>query len=999
MQLRIAFASLSVVICLATNVSAGELTLKDALAKLGAGKGFVVLVGDAGNLAPELAKQSTWTFFVQQPKIDADKLRKTLDAAGLLGQRVYVQEGVASLYLADDLADAVFVSDGALEKEALRVLRPEGKAFIGAKTLTKPFRAGTDDWKHPYRAPDNNPQSQDTVMKRPYLTHYMAEPWYCPLPMQSVISGGRVFKVFGDRSSAKPQEALINKLICMNAFNGTLLWQKDLSAGFMIHRNTLIATPDTLYVGDDKSCQLIDPMTGKVRDEIVVPAEKSDGPVWKWMALQDGVLYALVGKKELSDEPLKGDRIRGAGWPWWKIQSYKFGEGKNILAFDPKTKKLLWHHAEQEMIDARGMAMSKGRLYYYSEGKFLAALDSKSGKVVWKNSDKELLDAVGVTKGAQHPLLGFASTMYLKCSGDAVYFAGPHRPMLVAASAKDGKLLWKRDCSVTNEKYKYPNEGGNVHILLRPDGLYAMGQGRINEEMSSVKLDPLTGRVLATFPSRDRCTRATGCFDSIFTRGGKGGSTAVFDVTSQEPRMGMLSPMRPACQDGVITAHGYLFWGPWQCRCDMTQLGVISLGSGGSFDYTAKATEKDRLQMFNNQGLHERGFVSGWPTYRHDNARSATIRDSVPDKVKRAWTWTPKSPTLPTAPISVDGHVIIGGQDGILRSIDLKTGKLDWTGYTGGPMRYPPVWSHERLYVGSGDGYVYCYATRGDLLWRFRTAPVERVVPIYGSLSSTWPVGSGVLVEHDTVYCASGISNFDGTHVFALDARSGKIKWQQHSSAYADDDKLPTGGVAVQGPLLLHNDAIHMAAGNTPSIASHATKDGKFSPSENGRGKDLFVRNGKVTATGFPLYWRPEDDQFLSTMELEISEPPALSGRVLHVGIPPANPTAPNRLAMLPPHKPGEKVKDIWSSNVFQEIAAVAIAKNAIVVTGLNRDKKDHLKIAAGVCALDLETGKVLWQEALPAVPTAWGLAIASRGNDIVVTLMDGRVLAFAGPK
>ena len=67
---------------------------------------------------------------------------------------------------------------------------------------------------------------------------------------------------------------------------------------------------------------------------------------------------------------------------------------------------------------------------------------------------------------------------------------------------------------------------------------------------------------------------------------------AAFDVTSTEPRMGVISPMRPACQDGVVTAHGYLFWGPWMCRCDMTQLGVISLGPAGSFDYTAEASEK-----------------------------------------------------------------------------------------------------------------------------------------------------------------------------------------------------------------------------------------------------------------------------------------------------------------------------------------------------------------------------------------------------------------------
>ena len=63
----------------------------------------------------------------------------------------------------------------------------------------------------------------------------------------------------------------------------------------------------------------------------------------------------------------------------------------------------------------------------------------------------------------------------------------------------------------------------------------------------------------------------------------------------------------------------------------------------------------------------------------------------------------------------------------------------------------------------------------------------------------------------------------------------------------------------------------------------------RYTGSNNGRGKDLFVRHGKVMGTGFPLYWRPEDDQFLSTMELEC---PA---GVLQVGIPPMDPTAPSK--------------------------------------------------------------------------------------------------------
>jgi hypothetical protein len=89
------------------------------------------------------------------------------------------------------------------------------------------------------------------------------------------------------------------------------------------------------------------------------------------------------------------------------------------------------------------------------------------------------------------------------------------------------------------------------------------------------------------------------------------------------------------------------------------------------------------------------------------------------------------------------------------------------------------------------------------------------------------------------------------------------------------------------------------------------------------------------------------------------------------------------------------KLQDKWSNPVFHEIAAIAIAKNAVVVTGLSRNRKEPEKIKAGVCAISLADGKVLWHEPLPAVPTAWGLAVGDSGNRIVVTLMDGRVLGF----
>jgi outer membrane protein assembly factor BamB len=997
------FAFLSTVLPGATATAAPADEAATLIEKIGTSRGWCVVLGDPrGELALELARQSELTVFVQSPRDDeVAAICKAADAAGLLGTRMYVQQGeYRRIHLADDLADAVIVAAGAAgppQEELLRVLRPAGKALVGGAEITKPYAPDTDEWTHPYHGPDNNPQSADQAARRPYLTHFMAEPWYCPLSQMTVVSGGRMFKVFGDRSSARPQEQYINTLVALSAFNGTLLWKRPLSEGFMVHRNTLIATPETLYLADDKSCQLIDAATGQVRSEIVVPAGLADGPVWKWMALADGVLYALVGEKELPGEALRGDRIRGAGWPWWKINKYQFGFGRTLLAIDPGTQKVLWNHRQEEPIDGRALCLNNGQLYFYCEGKFLACLDARTGSVVWKNSDAELLEAIGPAGPAQNPMLGFASTAYMKAGEEALFFAGPQRPRIVAASTRDGKLLWQR-------------QGGNSQLVLRPEGLYALGEGRIQSATSSVKLAPLTGEVLAEFPSRDRCTRATGCVDSIFTRGGAGGSTAVFDVSSNQPRLGVVSPMRPACTDGVVVAHGYLYWGPWMCRCDLTQLGVISLGPGGSFDYTAEASDAERLQTAADAETVTPLAITDadWPTFRHDNARTAVTRHTTPQRVSKRWEYTPPHAVIPTAPIAAGGLTFVAAADGTLRALDANSGQPRWTAYTGaGSIKYPPAVWNNRLYLGGGDGWVYCLeAASGRLLWRFRAAPVERMMPLYGTLASTWPVGSGVLVADGVVYAAAGISNFDGTHVYALDALTGKIRWQNHTSGDTGSE-LPEGGVSVQGHLLLHGDAVYMAGGNLltaperpegpvqtsvaaynarrnpRTVAAYALADGRFTAAGLGRGKDLCVRGGQVHAAGFPLYWRPEDDHFLSPMELETPAGPIA--------------VATDRVSLLKPvANTDQKPSAAWAYKPCDEIAAVACTKNAVLVTGLDRDPLNWQRTTSSLTAISLSDGQPLWKQPLPAAPAAWGLCL-DRAGQLIVTLLDGRVMCFAG--
>ena len=115
---------------------------------------------------------------------------------------------------------------------------------------------------------------------------------------------------------------------------------------------------------------------------------------------------------------------------------------------------------------------------------------------------------------------------------------------------------------------------GNFQLVLRDDGLYAMGRMQ-----TSKVFDYLSGEVLADLECyRGNCTRATGTVDSIFTRGYRHTGTMRLDLSGNEARR--IPLMRPACQDGVIIANGQLYWGPWMCGCQLSLYGNIGLRPG-----------------------------------------------------------------------------------------------------------------------------------------------------------------------------------------------------------------------------------------------------------------------------------------------------------------------------------------------------------------------------------------------------------------------------------
>jgi outer membrane protein assembly factor BamB len=952
-----ALAATAALAIFATSAFAAEqVTAEKLLPRIGVSRGVCALVGDKDcGLAIDLTKKSDLLLYVQLPTAeDCAAACKAADAAGFYGSRIFVEQGTpARIGLADNLANAVVVlgdPPGLSKPEILRVLCPEGKALIGQGEWTKPLPEGTDDWSHHFHGPDNNPQSRDRLARAPYLTQFIVEPRYAPAPQASVASGGRVFMAFGHVAWHEREEPWMNTLVAIDAYNGTMLWRRPLTPGLMVDRCTLIATPSVLYLADDKSCKLFDAATGQLKDEIIVPRDLAGGTFWKWIALtpspspsgrgegEGGVLYALVGEDEKPDPDARWRRT-AHGWPWNEMsQGYNdpkrlWGFGKTLLAIDPQTKKVLWTHQEDLPIDSRALCMAAGRIYCFHFGQYLTCLDAKTGDEVWRRTAEkspEVFRAIGRYRPDQGPIQGWKTNNYMKCTDKALYFAGPEVQWLTALSAEDGHVL-----------FRHPVK--DLHIVIRDDGLYTIGPANSVEETQ--KLNPLTGEVLAKYATKRRsCTRATGSADSIFFRGFEGSGR--FDVASG--KTAWISAMRPSCQVGVLVAHGHLYWVPWACDCNLQMFGAICCGPAGDFAFDQKANDAERLQTTGLPPSPSPLVPSplDWPTYRANNTRTAQTPAAIPAKVRLLWRFTPPREVEPTAPVAVADLVFTGGDDGIVRALDASSGAPRWTAYTGGAVKYPPTIADGRALVGSGDGWVHAMeAATGRILWQFRAAPAERKIRFYDRLLSTWPVASGVLADKGTAYCAAGISDFDGTHVYALDAATGRIRWQNNAAGHLDGFSLR--GVACQGEMLLRDGQLYLAGGNTvsPGVFDAATGQCLNTPPNSmggtaPRGRELTLANGQVKVTGQPLYSRPETPVF----------DPAIA----------------------------------WQN-------PVVTAANARVSCVQARPRMGR---PWTLVAQSLQDKTTLWEQPLSAEPVRWGVAVNAQGL-VLVALRNGQVLCF----
>jgi outer membrane protein assembly factor BamB len=157
------------------------------------------------------------------------------------------------------------------------------------------------------------------------------------------------------------------------------------------------------------------------------------------------------------------------------------------------------------------------------------------------------------------------------------------------------------------------------------------------------------------------------------------------------------------------------------------------------------------------------------------NARTGRLR----------WRYATSSPfgtreTFYATPTVAYGRVYIGNTDGTLYALDSRTGRVLWTQHAGTYVYSAAAVWNGTVYVGSYDGNVYAFdASSGAVRWKRNLG---------GSIH-----GAPTVLDGDVYYSTCGTCGHRGSRyaemgprrTFALDARTGRIRWQFPDGHYS----------------------------------------------------------------------------------------------------------------------------------------------------------------------------------------------------------------------
>ena len=952
----------------------------------------VVCGADEGDLSTisGLVEQTPWTVFCRgAASLELDRIRDWARTEGLLGGRIcVVDDNSPSLWLAGDLADAVWVAPGVddppSEKEILRVLHPGGVCVASGKVLVKPAQSGVDEWGHPYHGPDNNVVSQDCVARLPGELRFQTHPVFAAMPNQTLFAGGRIFFFSGHIAFHEREEPLLNTLTVLNAYNGLRLWSRPLDPDYVVHNISKLATGGEAVFAEGGTLWMLDAATGRQRGKFTVPAEAAAAgdTDFKWIAHEKDRLWAAFGPPDAHVAPHRQKRRMGH-WPWdvaneqYRSITNKFGAARRLAAYQYPEMKLLWSVSEPEPFDARALCIEGKRIFELSPGKYMAARDSDTGEQLWRRTpetSKELFNAIGSSLKRQGWGLGWATYCCARAGDGVVCIAGPSFKKTICVDFENGDLLWTSDIESPHPFFF----GGDLYVVPRV----------ANPSAFCRKIDPRTGKVLDEFSLGviGSCTRLTVTPNQFYYRPGGGEGRTVYVDIAERKLADYEGIVRPGCFDGVVPANGRLYWMPLACDCWQVH-GTFSMAPRTALKEPSAQAEAPPWAA---PASNAPAAPDDWPMFRANPAGTATVPATVGQGARELWRRRLPGGGL-TAPVCAKGRVFVGANDGTVRAFDAANGETLWQVSSNAAVLHPPAYWNGRVIFGSCDGVLYCVdASDGRLLGRAELAPEKRFVNIMDRLMSAWPLGGGVVLSDDGIaYTAAGSTAADGSIVAAVDVATGRFRWRQTYTP----GKLSFG---VQGNILLKNNTLYINGGAPVGIVALDALTGG-SPRVASRleaGMEMFLEPGDKPSCNGPelfsherarttifkrhqgrVYFQTSDRHFalvdgrlfcsrdlraLDRIVDLMNKDPKTGGKM-------GGGTVPRDVMKVP-------VDDsiLWASKTA-DLRGLAVGADGLVL--LHHDNVEGVSL----------DGRSLWTARLPAPPVRWGVALT--GKECVVTL------------
>ncbi len=807
--------------------SVAAISAEEILDETGIQGGLIVHIGCGdGTLTAELrASDSYMVHGLDANPRNVAAAREHVLAAGLYGQVAIDRIQGRQLPYIDNLVNLVVAeTPGKIPaSEFTRVLAPEGVAYVkrgGEWTKTvKPRPDNIDVWTHYMHDATGNAVAQDDVVAPLRHKQWVGSPRYgrhhdhMSSVSAMVTTGKRLIYVMDEGSRQSIQLPSDWKLIGRDAFNGTILWKRDipewhtrlwpLKSGPVQLARRLVAVGERVYVtlGLEAPLTELDAATG----ETIRTYEGTDGT--EEIILADGILYVVIDDEDTSQEPdfaAVADVRKEANERAWRKMM------RTVAAINAETGETLWR--ARTPVAPLTLSADAERAYLH-DGEKVVCLDRANGEPLWSSEPVPIWATIRTY---------FAPTLVVK--DDVVLFAGgenfvPHRAgddALTAYAAATGDLLWSAPHPPSG--YQSPED------VLVAGGLVWTG-ATTNGKMSGIHTgrDLHTGEVKVEFPPdvdtywfHHRCYRAKATEKYLLmSRTG----IEFLDIAAESWETHHW--VRGACLYGIMPANGMIYTPPHPCACylEAKQYGMNVLAPASPTRAVPREVpDKGRIERGPAYGapVETASAESDWPTYRHDGERTGSTDAAVGTELSQAW--EKKLTGRVTTAVVAEGKIIVATiDDHTVHAMDAATGDEAWSYMAGGRVDSPPTVYEGRALFGSADGYVYCVrAADGELIWRFRAAPEDRRLSAWEQIESVWPVHGNVLVQDGVIYCVAGRSMFldGGLRLLRLDPATGA-----KLSETILDDKDPETGENLQ----VHVKGLNMTVG-LPDVLS---SDGK----------------------------------------------------------------------------------------------------------------------------------------------------------------------------